>query len=42
MRDDTTISWNDNKDRFLLTVDNKPIGAFPTLNGAKAYYETEC
>ena len=38
---DTTISWNDNKDRFLLMVNNKPIGAFPTLNGAKAYYDTE-
>tara|TARA_R110000744_G_scaffold45156_3_gene100381 strand:- start:1111 stop:1335 length:225 start_codon:yes stop_codon:yes gene_type:complete len=41
-REDTTISWNDNKDRFLLTVNNKPIGAFPSLEGAKKYYEREC
>ena len=41
-REDTTISWNDNKDRFLLMVNNKPIGAFPSLAGAKKYYEREC
>ena len=40
-REDTTISWSDNKDRFLLMVNNKPIGAFPSLAGAKAYYDTE-
>ena len=41
-REDTTISWSDNKDRFLLMVNNKPIGAFPSLAGAKKYYEREC
>ena len=40
-REDTTISWSDRKDRFLLMVNNKPIGAFPSLEGAKKYYERE-
>ena len=40
-RYDTTISWSDRKDRFLLMVNNKPIGAFPSLAGAKKYYDKE-
>ena len=40
-REDTTICWSDTKDRFLLFVNNKPIGAFLSLVGAKKYYDRE-
>jgi hypothetical protein len=38
-RTDTTITFTDSYDNFLLFVDNEPIGAFGSLEATKRYYE---